>query len=195
MGQSLGVSLEKIADVVETANGAFDVTLADASVTALVGTGPKTLTDLDTSIKTTLAASICGSGAAAKTLADVETAVKTTLAAAVCGAGAAAKTLADVVMGLSDNAGAGLPVKGTDATGQDAYGTIVTAPARVCRNLFISVATKSAIISLDGGTTEHFLLPVGNWTFTGLAIASGAEIQAKNADAGQNYTDLTISVW
>ena len=90
----------------------------------------------------------------------------------------------------------GNPVLGTSATGADGYVTVVTAPARVCNFLHVAVGNNGAIISLDGGTTDHFAIPANvERGFGGLEIASGATINAKNLTAGSNYTNLYISVW
>ncbi len=90
----------------------------------------------------------------------------------------------------------GLPVQGTDAAGEDTYASVVTAPARTCHYLHVSVATHAATISLDGGTTDHFTIPAGSaWLLEGLSIPASADIQARNAAAGSNYADLAVSVW
>jgi len=92
--------------------------------------------------------------------------------------------------------GCGLPTFGVDAAGADAYATVVTAPARECNYALVSVSTKGAIVSFDGGTTDHIAIPADTtWLFQGLAIASAAVVQGKNMDAGQNYANLRISVW
>lgn len=101
---------------------------------------------------------------------------------------------------LEDVAGilsGGLPVYGTDAAGADAYATVLTAPARVTRHAMVELdAGNDAIISFDAGTTDHLLVRGGNsYVFDGLSIASEATIQAKNASAGNNYANLTITVW
>ena len=111
---------------------------------------------------------------------------------AITGAGAGAKSLADLHAALES----GLPAYGVDAAGEDSYATVVTAPARVCHYLHAAVGDNGAIISLNGGTNEHFAIPANTERlFCGLAIASGAVIQGKNLSAGNNYTNLRISVW
>ncbi|HET6441840.1 MAG TPA: hypothetical protein VM431_11965 [Phycisphaerae bacterium] len=90
----------------------------------------------------------------------------------------------------------GLPVYGVDATGADAYATVATSPARVCHYLHVSVADNGAVVSLDGGTTDHFAMPPNTERlFEGLATTSAVAIQGKNLSAGNNYTNLRISVW
>ena len=92
----------------------------------------------------------------------------------------------------------GLPTYGLDAVANtdDSYATVVTAPARECHYLHVAVESYGAIISLDGGTTDHFRIPANTERlFPGLTIPSGAVIQGKNAVAGQDYTNLAISVW
>tara|TARA_Y100000310_G_scaffold315428_1_gene365950 strand:- start:2733 stop:3161 length:429 start_codon:yes stop_codon:yes gene_type:complete len=92
--------------------------------------------------------------------------------------------------------GFGLPVLGTDATGADAYATVVTAPARECHFVHIAVESNGATVSLDAGTTDHFAIPPNtSRLFDGLVIASGVAIQGKNLSAGNNFTNLRISVW
>ena len=92
----------------------------------------------------------------------------------------------------------GLPTYGLDAVANtdDSYATVVTAPARECHYLHVAVESYGAIISLDGGSTEHFRIPANTERlFPGLTIAGGAVIQGKNAVAGEDYTNLAISVW
>ena len=98
---------------------------------------------------------------------------------------------------IQASAASGLPVKGTDATGANAYATVVTAPSRQCHHIKINNGFGGdVIVSLDGGTTDHFLVESGEaCVLSGLTIASGATIQAKNSVPGNNYADLTISVW
>ena len=123
-----------------------------------------------------------------------EVVVKT--AEPITGTGAAAKTLADVVTALGVIAGSGLPTQGTDATGQNSYATIVTCPARACGNLLLSVGAYGAIVSLDGGTTDHLTIPANTaWNLSALAIPSGAVIKGKNLVTDSNYTNLAIAVW
>lgn len=172
MTRSIGPSLKAIADAVDAAEGAFDVALSDAGIAAICGETPKTLADLATAL------------AALGTQTTLETLATQTTAAAI-------KTAAEAAAGL------GLPTLGQDATGQDTYATVIAAtPARVCRRLVAQCATKAAILSLDGGTTEHLRVEPGvPLRIDGLSIPAEAVIQAKNAGAGENYTALSISVW
>ena len=102
------------------------------------------------------------------------------------------KTLADLHTGLVS----GLPACGTDAAGQDAYATVVTAPARTCHNVHVAVGDNGVIISLDGGATDHFAIPANTERlFSGLLVASEAEIQARNLSPGNDYTNCFVSVW
>ena len=92
----------------------------------------------------------------------------------------------------------GLPAYGLDAAAEtdDSYATVVTAPARECHYLHVAVQSYGAIISLDGGTTEHFRIPANTERgFAGLTIPPSAVIKGKNAVAGEDYTNLAISVW
>ena len=85
---------------------------------------------------------------------------------------------------------------GLDATGADAYATIVTTTA-IRRHIYMyNSGANDAIVSLDGGTTDHYYLPGQTaFTFDDVLIANGANIQAKNGVAGSNYANLYISVW
>ncbi len=90
----------------------------------------------------------------------------------------------------------GLPASAEDATGHDAYSSIVSAPARTCHYLHVAVGDNGAVVSLDGGTTDHFYIPANvERMFPGLSIPSGADIQAKNLSTGSNYSNLRVSVW
>jgi hypothetical protein len=127
-----------------------------------------------------------GSDGAAKLLADILTklsadpATQTTLAAL-----------------LAELEGGGVPVAGVGATGADSYATLVQTPARVCRHLAVqSGSGGDAVLSLDGGTSDSLSVPAdAALALDGLRLAAGTDIQARNAQAGQPYTNLRISVW
>jgi len=72
----------------------------------------------------------------------------------------------------------------------------LTFPHFATRILF-QVDTKDAVLSLDGGLTDHLFLGnlKGQMLLDGLAIEGGATISAKNAVGGQNYANLTVAVW
>lgn len=90
----------------------------------------------------------------------------------------------------------GLPVYGSDATGADAHAKVLDAPARETHYAHVSVGANGAIVSFDGGTTDHLAMPADSQRlFEGLRIAASAEVDAKNLVAGNNYADLRISVW
>jgi len=90
----------------------------------------------------------------------------------------------------------GLSAYGADTTGANAYVTVVAAPARICHYVHVSVGNNGAIISCNGGTTEHFAIPANTERlFPGLIITSAANIQGKNLVTDNNYTNLRISVW
>lgn len=115
------------------------------------------------------------------------------------------------VAGTSTNAGQGaigtgtlrvtegsstMQAQGLDATGADTYATVKTAGALATHILVVNKGANGAIISLDGGTTDHFTVLGG--TSLGLdavTIAAGVNIQAKNETAGANYTNLYVSIW
>ncbi len=92
----------------------------------------------------------------------------------------------------------GLPQYGVDAIADlgDGYTTVITA-ARRCTSMSLYVETFDAIISFDGGTTEHFFLDasMGQILLTGLDIPKGAVIQAKNASAGSDYLEMSLAIW
>ena len=95
--------------------------------------------------------------------------------------------------------GLGLPVLGIDAAANadDSYATVVTAPDRECHYIHAHVSTHAAIISLDGGTTDHFVIPasVEPHLFSGLKIPAGTVIKGKNLTVASDYANLRISVW
>jgi hypothetical protein len=196
-------ALEAIGQAVVEGNGNVPVALGADALEALTGSGAaaKTIADLVDAIEAA-SEDIAGQGVDAKTLADVVDGLDD-LAGSIAGDGLAAKTLADVVTALTTLsghtealAGLGLPVMGVDAAGQDAYAAIVAAPNRVCRHLHVSVDANGAIISLDGGVTDHLSVPANTaWQFSGLAIPALASLRAKNLDPGSHYTNLRISVW
>ena len=95
---------------------------------------------------------------------------------------------------ILDALASGLPTSGIDATGATGYATVVTAPAKETHYIHVSVVNNGAVVSLDGGSTDHFTIPANtSWLFEGLAIPSEAVIQGK--DISGNYTNLRISVW
>lgn len=85
---------------------------------------------------------------------------------------------------------------GIDAAGADTYTTLVT-PTDDKEHLYLSLGgSNDAIVSIDGGTTDHFYIPAGTTVFLdALLIKSGVAIQGKNATPGSNYTNLTASIW
>lgn len=92
----------------------------------------------------------------------------------------------------------GPPIMGTIATGADTYAQIIIAP-RYCTHLSAIVATKNAILSLDGGSTDSLALSLNSFgsmsDLSGLSIQKGSVIMAKNEVAGQNYANLHVSIW
>ncbi len=84
---------------------------------------------------------------------------------------------------------------GIDVTGADSYTTIVTANA-VRHHMSVSLqGSNDAIVSIDG-TIDGFYIPAGSsHVFDGLLIASSATVKGKNASAGNNYTNLAITIW
>jgi len=89
----------------------------------------------------------------------------------------------------------GAPVSGNDATGANAYATVLTTP-RPVRYLHATVGANGAIISVDGGVSDAYALPANSERlFPAQDIAAGVTIQGKNLTAGSNYAALYISVW
>jgi sporulation protein YlmC with PRC-barrel domain len=85
---------------------------------------------------------------------------------------------------------------GEDATGQDAYATVLTTTTAKS-HMHVSLAgSNDAVISIDGGAADHFVIPANSsHVFDNLLIAATTNIQAKNKSAGNNYTNLRITVW
>ena len=91
----------------------------------------------------------------------------------------------------------GLPARDTDATGADAYATVVTGEAREYHHIIAILGSgHDAIISLNGGTGDHIDIEGGTTvTMDGLKTGSSPVVQAKNTSAGENYTNLRIMIW
>lgn len=89
------------------------------------------------------------------------------------------------------------PEYGTDAAGENAYADVIAATAREHTNLSVHCATQDAIVSLDGGTTDHIYVvaAAAPLCLSGICIPKGAAIQGKNAGAGANYATLSVTVW
>ena len=85
---------------------------------------------------------------------------------------------------------------GLDATCQDDYATILTTTAER-HHISISLeGANGAIISFDGGTSDNLRVPANSCiVLDDVLIATSTAIQAKNASAGNNYTNLAITVW
>lgn len=108
-------------------------------------------------------------------------------------ADASDNTAVRVVVTSGDNSS---PESGTDAVGADTYATILT-PSTVFEHILISnEGANPATVSLDAGTTDHFIRIPGGAVeaFDDIEIPATA-IQGKNGSAGNNYADLSITVW
>lgn len=92
---------------------------------------------------------------------------------------------------------AGTPeAQGIDATGQDAYATVITPTADAKHMMVTNEGAEGAIISIDAGVTDQFTVIGGAIiTFDDVDISSAVAIQAKNQNAGSNYADLAITIW
>lgn len=86
---------------------------------------------------------------------------------------------------------------GTDATGADAYATVITTGATAPTHVEITLqGSNDAIISLDAGVTDHIYIPANSIvTRDNISIGASTAIQAKNAVGGSNYSTLSIAVW
>lgn len=83
-----------------------------------------------------------------------------------------------------------------DATGQDAYETVKTPTANASHIIIVLTGANPAIISLDGGVTDHIFVPGASvLALDHVTITSAVAIQAKNGTGGSNYTGLNISIW
>ena len=69
-----------------------------------------------------------------------------------------------------------------------------SAIARACHRLRVVVGDSGCVISLDGGTTDHFHYPPNTMGTEPVAIASGADIRVKRYTSGVAMTDLKVSV-
>lgn len=82
----------------------------------------------------------------------------------------------------------------TTAT-NDNYATILTLTA-AANHLRVSLqGSNDAILSLDGGTTEHMVIVAGAIEVLPVYLANGTVIKAKNKTAGSNFSKLNINVW
>lgn len=92
----------------------------------------------------------------------------------------------------------GLPQYATDAAAEadDTYYDLMVA-TKACMSCSVYVETCDAIISFDGGTTDHFFVDVdaGQILLTGLNIPVGSVISGKNAVATEDYTNLRVTIW
>lgn len=89
------------------------------------------------------------------------------------------------------------PEKGVDAVGENTYANVIAATARECTSIMCECATNDAIVSLDGGTTEHIIVVAGADPIVlhGMSIPAGAAIQGKNETTNSNYATLRIHIW
>jgi hypothetical protein len=85
---------------------------------------------------------------------------------------------------------------GLIVTGGNSYAKLLDAPTgfNIIQNVAISVGTHPAIISFNGGTADQLLVHPGNVVIYKLDLPA-AEIQAKNAISGSNFTNLSITIF
>ena len=89
-----------------------------------------------------------------------------------------------------------LPCYGYDAVGENTYVTVIaarTAP-EAFNWIYAVCATKDAILSLNGGTTDHLHIPAGVYIGPLPVGRHKGAVTAKNAVAGQNYTALYVTI-
>ena len=110
------------------------------------------------------------------------------------GASTAAKQLPDG-HNVTAQVATAVPESGTDAVGADAYATVLTPSTAFCHIMIVNEGANPATVSIDAGSTDTFIrVPTGVFAYDGVAITAVA-IQAKNAGAGSNYANLTVTVW
>ena len=90
------------------------------------------------------------------------------------------------------------PVYSLDAAANadDTYYDLLTAPFDYS-HIAISVATYPALVSLDGGSTDHIVIMAGAAleVFPGIPGKAGDVISGKNLAATFDYTNLRIMIW
>ena len=85
---------------------------------------------------------------------------------------------------------------GYAAAGQDAYATVLTATEEHHHLKISNLGPYPVIISVDSGTTDHFYVTGGEVNMIDdVLIAANATIKAKNGSAGNNYTELYLTIW
>ncbi len=90
-----------------------------------------------------------------------------------------------------------LPTYGADATGADSYTEVIAARSSDTDAYNYAVAwcsTYGAILSFDGGTTDHVALQAGAAPLKIEFDNKTGAVHAKNASAGQNYTNLYVVI-
>ena len=90
----------------------------------------------------------------------------------------------------------GLPVHGTDAEGADTYVELIAAAPgnREYRHLIAIASTFPAMLSLDGGVTDHVWVPAGGGVCLD-DVQITKSVQGKNGGAGNKYSALHVMVW
>lgn len=90
----------------------------------------------------------------------------------------------------------GEPVSGFDATGADAFASVITAAGgnRFFRHLRAYCETQDAVLSIDGQDADEIIVPAGVGIEMDGLVFEGP-VQAKNRAEGSNYTNLRVTVW
>lgn len=82
------------------------------------------------------------------------------------------------------------------ATGADTYTDVVTATAERHHLAVYNVGVFPAVVSLDGGTTDHFVLPGNSASiFDAVLIPAAQKVSVKNAVAGSDCANIYITIW
>jgi hypothetical protein len=78
----------------------------------------------------------------------------------------------------------------------DTYYTILTAPGWDTYHLRVGCSTHDALVKIGAETDSVILVPAeSSVELSGVVIPAGTVIYAKNAAAGDNFTNLVASVW
>jgi len=90
-----------------------------------------------------------------------------------------------------------LPKTGSKAAGGNAHAVVVAALTgnEVASRLTARCETNDAILSLDGGTTDHVRVVAGDAPLELTGLTPFASVYAKNAVEDSNFAKLTVNIW
>lgn len=176
-------------------DGEFMVDYSSGTIYAKKASTTFTLTATTFKIKSQQVGS--GGGVTGNVNLDEVGGIATAVDSGVANTGTQRVTIAtDDVVTVSVGAAGTPEAQGIDATGQDAYATVITPTADAKHMMVTNEGAEGAIISIDAGVTDQFTVIGGAIiTFDDVDISSAVAIQAKNQNAGSNYTDLAITIW